>query len=139
MNNMIIALLIAFQAKHWLADYPLQTSYMLKKFKPDWGFLLPLMAHAGVHAALTTIIVSTIKPLSFAFLAGVFDFAAHFTMDRVKASPKMLGRWKSLSAAEFATATKEQKRGNVYFWWSLGFDQGFHHLTHYAIIFAVAS
>ena len=40
----------------------------------------------------------------------------------VKASPKMLGRFKP---------------DNKYFWWSLGGDQMWHHLTHYLIIYLV--
>ena len=58
-------------------------------------------------------------------------------MDRVKASPKMLGKFKALTANEFISATDEQKLNNKYFWWSLGLglDQAVHHLTHYFIIY----
>ncbi len=133
MTTTIITLLILFQLKHLLADYPLQTKYMLGKFK-DKGWELPLLAHVAVHAAFTFVIalhyVDVKKSLCFAMIDGFI----HFVMDRVKASPKMLGRFKSLTAETAPTATKEQWRSNNLFWWSIGFDQMVHHLTHYAII-----
>jgi hypothetical protein len=70
-------------------------------------------------------------------------------MDRIKASPNLLGRYKALSADEMKSILSylptlgeagvqekfgDQLRSNVYFWWALGLDQGVHHLTHYAII-----
>jgi hypothetical protein len=51
----IFLLLLLFQFKHFIADYPLQGEYMLGKFK-DKGWMLPLFAHVGVHGAFTFII-----------------------------------------------------------------------------------
>lgn len=123
----IFVLLLAFQLKHFICDYPLQTPYMLGKFKPDWDFLKPLCAHAAVHACVTFYIsvyalFKTPGTLVWAFGLSVFDFVIHASMDRIKASPKILGRFKI-----------EDKR----FWWSLGLDQMVHHLTHYLIIFVI--
>lgn len=116
----MFTLLVLFQIKHFLCDFPLQGKYMLQKFKPGWGFVLPLAAHAGVHAALTLLICRLIEaPWLLALQLAGFDFTAHFLIDRVKASPKMLGRY-----------TPENK----YFWWALGADQALHHLTSIAII-----
>lgn len=112
----IITLLIIFQFKHFLADFPLQGKYMLGKFK-DKGWILPLASHCLVHGIMTLIIILAFNP-GFWWLCLV-DFILHFTMDRIKASKKLLGRF-----------TPEQP----YFWWSLGFDQMFHHFTHYLII-----
>lgn len=128
----IFALLVVFQLKHFLADYPFQTPYMLQKFKLR-GWVKPLAAHAGVHALLTLMIAIWFS--RFAILLALFDFIVHFAMDRVKASPNLLGRYRALSAGEFPTATDEQRAGNRYFWWALGLDQMVHHLTHYWIIF----
>ena len=58
----------------------------------------------------------------------------HFTMDRIKASPNMLGRFKPLTKETYPTANEAAIKSNTYFWWSLGLDQGVHHLTHYVII-----
>ena len=79
-------------------------------------------------------------------------------MDRIKASPKMLGRYKSLSKKEFMRAKdqvndeytygdienrkafsklgKSKLDSNRKFWYSLGIDQMVHHLTHYIIIYS---
>lgn len=60
MISTIFILLIAFQIKHFLCDYPLQGKYMLGKFnKEDWK--LPLAAHAGTHAIGTSVIASLIS------------------------------------------------------------------------------
>lgn len=114
----IFTLLILYQFKHFIADFPLQGKYMLGKFNDGWSWVLPLIAHCSVHAALTLIISLYIDP-KFWWLAAL-DFVLHFTMDRIKAWKKLLGRFKP---------------DQQYFWWSLGFDQMFHHLTHYLIIY----
>lgn len=134
MVTTIFVLLVVFQLKHFLADYPLQTRYMLGKFKPGLGYVLPLFLHASVHAAFTFLICWTFSSFWFAVVAAVFDHTVHFLMDRLKASPSLLGKHKPLTAKEYPCASEEGKRGNKYFWWSLGFDQGVHHLTHYVII-----
>lgn len=155
---MIFLLLFIYQIKHFLADYPLQGKYMLGKFKDGYGWILPLLAHVGVHGAMTFVIALFIKP-EMAGLLAFFDMAVHFTMDRIKASPTMLGRYKALTKKdvedyqqsvgnmrdqkhpEIVLFVKNQDekfkkdfKSNVYFWWSLGLDQMVHHLTHYVII-----
>lgn len=162
----IFTLLVLYQFKHFLADYPLQGKYMLGKFKPGWDFLGPLLAHVGVHGAMTLVICLCLKP--YLWWLALVDMAIHFAMDRIKASPKYLGRYKAMSAAEFKDAAfilKEaesyradpdkyadgsdelvktyesralaQIKSNTYFWWSLGLDQMVHHLTHYGVIYAL--
>ncbi len=98
---MIFFLLALYQIKHLLADYFLQTPWMLKKFSPDPKVWVPsLAAHAGVHALMTLAIVYVLRP-ELCLPLAVFDFVAHFVMDRIKASPKLLGRYKALSGAEY--------------------------------------
>jgi hypothetical protein len=131
-------LLVVYQEKHFFADFPLQTPWMLGKFK-EKGWVAPLAAHAGVHAIFTIVIALFVVP-SLWWL-GLVDFGIHFAMDRIKASPRMLGRYKSLCAHDFehksnmsADRWEGKMRSNRYFWWSLGLDQKVHHLTHYYII-----
>ena len=158
-----LILLFIYQIKHFVADFPLQTKFMLGKFKAD-GWIIPLSAHCAVHAVFTILISSCFVSLIAALALGLFDFIVHFIMDRIKASPQMLGRFQSLSKEQFKGLSesralamngvsyeanpelmKESKRivceidakfkGNTYFWWALGFDQIVHHFTHYAIIY----
>lgn len=148
--SLIFILLVVYQLKHFLADFPLQGTYMLGKFKPGWDFLLPLTVHAGVHGIFTLCICLYVNPALW--WLSIVDFTIHFLMDRIKASPVYLGRYKSLSANEFKrvydtyehaqddfakAGAKKRLRGNVLFWWSLGFDQMVHHLTHYYVIFVL--
>lgn len=114
-------LLIAFQVKHFLADFPLQFPYMLRKFRPGWDFVLPLTAHCGVHAILTLAIVLWVRPALW-WLA-VADFIIHFVMDRLKSGPRFLGRFKDQT--------------KTLYWVSFGFDQMVHHLTHFLIVWII--
>jgi hypothetical protein len=145
----IFGLLIFFQVKHFIADYLLQTPWMLKKFSPGWEFVLPLAAHAGTHALFTLVLCLFIAPHLW-YLALV-DFVIHFIMDRIKAGPRYLGRFKSLSVKEYKQTIMDQltsrfvtveemerkRKHNTYFWWSLGFDQMIHGLTHYFVIYVL--
>lgn len=118
----IFALLFIYQLKHYFCDYLFQNEYMLGKFKRE-GWVAPLTAHCLVHAAATfAIIINFTDNIALVFYLSVFDFVTHFIMDRIKASPNLLGRF-----------NHQQKE----FWWALGLDQMWHHLTHYVIIFAV--
>lgn len=151
----IFSLFVAYQAKHFLCDYPLQTSYMLGKFR-DEGWVKPLAAHSAVHAVGTFIVLVGYMlyynhPVSVWEILGLamFDFIAHFGMDRVKASPRLLGRFSMVSKAEYIELIKfEAKHGenpetrrikmdNHKYWLALGIDQMAHNLTHYVIIYYV--
>ena len=136
----IFVLLVLYQTKHFGADFLLQTDYMLKKFSPGWEFFWPLATHAGVHAGITFgIVFMTTGSLALSAHLGAFDFIMHFFMDRIKASPKWLGRYEMLSKTELQNATPAQKKSNSHFWMTLGFDQMVHHLTHYSIIWFVVT
>lgn len=149
---LVFILLVVYQVKHWLCDYPLQRPWMLGKFKSkamDW--VPPLAAHAAVHGIGTYVIATLLMPASreYGLFLALIDFAVHFTMDRIKASEKLMGRWKPLSAAEYMNhqsqirdgylvdRANQKLRGNRLFWHALGIDQMVHHLTHYYIIWAL--
>lgn len=148
----LFILLVIFQFKHLFADYFLQGEYMLGKFKPDWSFFKPLLAHVGVHAAMTFAIAAFCVPVKIAILLGIGDAIIHFFMDRIKAGQKYMGRWKPLTGEQWVTIKtllaspeypgqeiplKAKLRSNVFFWWALGIDQMVHHLTHYGIIYFI--
>ncbi len=146
----VFTLLIVYQIKHFICDYPLQGRYMLGKFKTYPAYIVPLLAHVLVHGVFTFVIVSLVNP-SLAAPLALFDMVVHFIMDRIKASPNMLGRFESLSKTEYegllSNISYNKKSGvtcvhfykelksNTYFWYSLGLDQMVHHLTHYVIIY----
>ena|ERR1700740_2836371 len=153
MTTTLLILLLIFQLKHFIADYPLQNEYMLGKFK-DKGWILPLLTHCLVQLVFTfTISLIYSNSLILALKLSIFDLTIHFIMDRIKASPKMLGRFEALTKRDFIeyqndlrasfemykhTITKpfeKRKRSNKLFWWSLGLDQMIHHITDILIIY----
>lgn len=145
MLGLIFLLLVVFQFKHFIADYILQGEYMLGKFK-DRGWIKPLLSHVIVHGVLTGLICLIFCP-KIMLVMMLLDMVCHFAMDRIKASGKLLGRFKPITAErmiqilkfkqEFKYVEPEMKLAldsNRMFWWSLGIDQMVHHLTHYVII-----
>ena len=133
MIEQIFTLLLIFQVKHWICDYPLQTPYMLNKFKLK-GWVYPLFCHVRVHSVFTLLISTAFLNLysdmtvqdytRIAVWMMFLDGVVHFIVDRIKAHPDLGGRWK--------TDTPK-------FWWALGADQMLHHLTHYGIIYVLVS
>lgn len=135
MISSILLLVLIFQVKHFLADYPFQNEYMLGKFRErDWA--LPLFAHCAVHGLLTFCITAWFG-LGQALIFAVFDICVHFIMDRIKADKKLLGRFKPLTAETYPTANYEQKKHNFYFWVLLGADQLVHHITDLVVVYWV--
>ena len=119
MSNPALLLICLLFFKHFLADFPLQTPYMMRKGAPT-GWVVPLLAHCGVHAAFTAIILIPFVGWMF-WLPTLVDFAAHFVIDT----------WK----ARVAT----YKIPDVRFWWALGFDQFLHAMTYIQITYLVMS
>ena len=112
--ELFLILLIFFQVKQFIADFVLQNVWMLQKARPGWDFVPPLTIHCGEHAAITLALVLYLNPVYW-WLA-ILDFVVHFTMDRIKAGPRYLGRYHDV-------------RGKA-FWVTFGLDQMVHHLTH---------
>lgn len=141
----LFLLLTIFQLKHFLADYVFQTERHLAKFLPDWRFFWPLVDHCAIHAIMTLGILTAYGALHLWYLV-IFDFVIHFTMDRIKASPNYLGRYKSLCSHDYQHREyirydkwNLKVKSNSRFWKSLGFDQWVHHSTHEAIACLIAA
>ena len=120
----VFMMLVIFQAKQLIGDYLLQTGWMVRgKSKSGPGFIIPLSVHVSVHALMTLAIMLVFNP-SLWYLAAL-DFAVHFSMDRIKASPRLFGRYTDVNKQSF--------------WIPFGVDQMVHHLTHYFIIWSLVS
>ena len=116
----IFILLVMFQIKHFICDYPLQNAFMLQKAQKE-NWFKPLLAHASVHSLGTFIVVSFFNA-NLAFILTIADFVLHFVVDRIKASPNIGNRWGI---------------DKPYFWWALGLDQMAHHLINYGFIYII--
>lgn len=111
-------LYIAFFIKHFLADFPLQTQWMIRE-KGHWGKLGGIV-HSGVHAILTVAVLSlfSIEP-TVAASAGALDFVSHYHIDGLKMYVGNKTGW---------TPSDNQ------FWIAIGLDQLFHYLTYALIV-----
>jgi hypothetical protein len=114
------ALYVAFVIKHFVADFLLQTSWMVAGKEQCRGWLTPLAAHAGIHAALTLLLMLVLQP-SLWWLSLV-DFIVHGATDYGKAT----------ATRKLGLTDKDNAR-----WWLLGLDQAVHDLTHFSFILAL--
>ena len=115
----IFALLVLFQMKHFVADFPLQNEWMVfGKARDGVAWLGPLGVHVLIHGTLSLFILLWLAP-AFWYLCFV-DAGTHLVMDRIKAWKLLLNRWKVHEAMFF----------NV-----LGFDQMVHHLTNFWMVY----
>ena len=128
MSNSILVLLVVLQVKHFLADFPLQTVYMLGKGKKGLEWILPLGAHCSVHMILTGMIIAVYRP-SMLWVA-VAEFVAHFIIDRVKATYKLpVGQW----------ANEEKGKYLSKYYFAFGLDQMSHQFCYIVIAYLLAN
>lgn len=106
--------------KHYLADFVLQTDWMARGKERATGWLWPLAAHAGCHAAATLCVALVVAP--HLWWLALVDLGIHVCVDRAKSVVARRTGW---------TAT------DVRFWWLLGFDQMLHGLTDLGLVAAM--
>ena len=73
MSVEVLVVLHLLFIKHFLADFPFRTEYMLRKGAPT-GWVAPLLTHAGVHAGLTMLILVFFVDWTLLPLLGFLDF-----------------------------------------------------------------
>ena len=121
MEGLLIGLLVWLQVKHFVADYLLQTPWIIAGkgyFNRPGGYV-----HAAIHVIGTApalIYVGLGAGLIVPLLAA--EFVIHFAIDHIKA---MQGR------------VRPQSPNTASFWAMHGADQLAHHLTYSAILFVV--
>lgn len=116
----LAVLALLFALKHLVADFIFQTSWIAHGKEGTSGWVLPLAAHAGIHAAMTLAITLAVRP-SLWWLA-ILDLAVHFLIDRGKS---ITGRWGGWTATD------------ARYWWLLGFDQFLHQATNIGLATAL--
>ena len=119
MTALFFILLVGFEFKHFVADYLLQTVWMIQgkgDLRSGGGY-----AHAGIHAlgSLLVLVATGVPILATALLVGA-EFVIHYLLDFAKAS---YGRG------------VDPNRQVQLFWAQHGFDQFLHHLTYAAMVY----
>jgi len=121
--ELVLVLLVLFQIKHFVADYPLQTPAMIRGkgilFNPQ-GIL-----HSLHHSALTLVtlgIFALVHPIAIllVIIIALAEFFIHYVID--------------YSKMQFG---KRLTTSDPRFWWAIGFDQMLHHLTYLAFAWIV--
>ena len=128
-----LILLLIFQVKHYIADYPLQFSSMYENKENKEGWIEPLFLHSLTHAGMTYLIVSvymsfftyseelTVGYLVFVVLiASAFDMSTHF----------VTAMWR---------AAKRKGPNTKSFWINLGIDQMVHRVAGVIIVFYIVA
>lgn len=89
-------LLVIFQLKHFTGNFSLRNLYLSNSFYTTDSYNGPpiistLLIHSLVHAVITLGITLIVRPS--AWYLSLIDLAAHFSLDYIKLSKKLLGRW----------------------------------------------
>jgi hypothetical protein len=115
--QLILAVLLILQAKHFIADFVIQTPYQFLN-KGSYGHPGGLI-HAGIHAlgsALAFLVVTPSLQLGLAII--VCEFVAHYHIDWLKEQTVKTAQWKFPQSE---------------FWWTFGADQALHQFTYIVI------
>lgn len=112
-------LLVLLFVKHFLADFCWQTDRMLKD-KGHFGRLGGLQ-HAGLHGALTYVILMHFLGVQACIMLAVLDAVIHYNVDLVKVR----------------ASVRLTPQDNAFWIW-FGLDQLAHALTYLAIAFTTA-
>ena len=109
----MIITLIVLNICHWAADFThLSTPWMLNA-KQSGKPLLPVFAHAGVHAVLFFIAVLVLHGIEKAILAAAIQLPMHFAIDVFKG--RLNGWFPGLRSFD-----------NKFHWYVFGADQFLH-------------
>jgi hypothetical protein len=113
----VLAVLLYLQVKHFICDYPLQTTYQVVN-KGTYGHAGGII-HSGIHAVFTLpafLIITPTLPIGIAIV--VAEFLIHYHVDWSKQRIMARMGWQSVDSE---------------FWWGIGADQFLHYLTYLAI------
>lgn len=122
MEGLYLGLLVWLQVKHYVADYLLQSPWIISgkgRFDQPGGYV-----HAAIHVVGTApaLVYSGLETgLVALLLAG--EFLIHFTVDHLKA---------------LQARARPQSPSSARFWAMHGADQLAHHLTYVAMLYVVA-
>jgi hypothetical protein len=115
---MLEALFLLF-VKHFICDFPLQTSPWMYRNKGT--YLHPGgLAHAAVHAIGTWLVLVFFIGQQ-AYLYALVDFVVHYHVD-----------WAKMNLNKKYNLRADNGNG---FWILLGLDQLLHHITYFVIIY----
>lgn len=114
--------LVLLQVKHYLADFRLQTGWMVAN-KGRYGHASGLL-HAGLHGVLSLpILIWFSLPLGLALALSLAETVLHYHIDWIKSG---LVRQHAITEID------------PRFWHYLGLDQAAHQLTYIALFAIVA-
>jgi len=112
-------ILVLLFVKHFLADFCWQTDRMLRDKGHFWR--IGGLQHAGLHGALTYVILMHFLGLQACVMLAVFDAVVHYTVDWFQ-----------------RRATVKLAYDSNQFWFWIGVDQLLHALTYLTIGFVVS-
>ena len=120
----LVGWMLLLTAKHIVADFFLQNSWMAIGKDQKTGWALPLLAHCLVHLAVALFLILIVAP-KFWFVAFI-DFAIHITVDRLK----------GIIASRYGVTLENE---HPWFWTLIGVDQALHHLTVFGLSIFMAA
>jgi len=125
---MELAVLTWLMVKHVVADYFLQTSWMISE-KADYGKAGGLV-HAGEHGLLTAVTLLFFGVGWWVILFALLDFILHYHIDWCKSN---------YLRGNFRFAPWPYDSDDPQYWWAMGIDQFLHYMTYVLIVFLIGA
>ena len=136
--SQIFVLLLAFQIKQLLCDYPIQPEFLLKRFQSS--SVNGLLLYSFFHGFFTLAICLILTTASFPLAAGLalLDVGIDFVLGLTRSKSDLLARFRPLDLQEFTVASRKAKRQHRLYWIFFGIDQALHHMTHFSIVYILS-
>lgn len=134
----IFLILIAFEVKQFICDYPIHPTFILKRFQTDGNRAFIL--HALAHACLTFLICffMTTAELPLIFMLASLDFLIDFMLAIFRSRTQLIAHWRPLDLEEFMLASRRDKVRHRLFWAAYGLSRTIRHLTALGILYILS-
>lgn len=119
-SNIVFLLLALFGIKHFIADFVMQTEYMVKEkgiYGTEGG-----VEHSTIHAAMTLLILLGVAGIILATILAIADGIVHYHIDWCKQQ-----------------LTRNYTPMDKAFWIWFGVDQLLHYFTYIIIVIITLS
>ena len=127
-GSMELTVLTWLMIKHFVADYFLQTTWMISQ-KADYGKPGGLV-HATEHGVLTWLVLAALGFGWLSLLMAVVDTVIHYHIDWAKSN---------YLRGNFAFSLMPKDQSDPQYWWAMGMDQFAHYMTYVFIVWLIVS
>jgi hypothetical protein len=137
--SQIFLILLMFEFKKLLCDYPIHPTFILKKFQSE--NYKAFAFHSFVHSFFTFLIISimTDADMGLSLTLSFFEYIVHFALSLWKSRSQLMARFRPLDLDEFLVADKKSKFHHRMYWGIFAVDRMIHQGLYLLILYVLCS